>query len=1742
MLARAISFIGIAISSTAMAGPALRNEQPSPKPIAIPSYFEQNLGQSGTEVRYLSRGSGYSVFLTEWGAGFSLPGGSPDRRTALRMTFLGARKPARVEGEGKLAGASNYLLGRDATRWVHSAPHYDRVRLHGVRRGVDAIFYHSERQLEYDLVLEPGARAGGLGVRFEGQRKLSIQDGEIVLETDSGQMRQRKPTAWQEIDGVRRPVTVEYALDRRGEVRFRLGEYDQSRPLRIDPVIVYATYLPALPFTMAVNSAGEVYLTGTFDDADRTFPVTVGAYDVTANGLRDAFVLKLDASGSTVLLATYLGGSQDDNGVAIVLDAVGNIYVAGHTKSPDFPTTYDARTGTSDNTAFLTKLSASGSALLYSVLLDEAYYYKQALAVDANYSAYLAVKTTSFTTTAGAFRSTCAGGMDIGLAKLNPAGSALMYATFLGGSSDEDLGDITIDATGAVYVSGTTWSSDFPTTSGAYRTTLSGYSNAFVAKLNPSASGASSLIFSTYLGGSGYDQGYAIALDPPGNVYVGGETSSADFPTTPGAYSASVGYYNAFVTKLNPSGTGLVYSARFGGSYENQVWGIKVDALGNAIIFGTTWGSTGFPTTPGAVMQYVGSSYPMFLTVLGPDGGSLTSSAVIGPMDNGWPRALAYDGHSAYLLGRTSSPAPTTAGSYRPDWRGVDAAYLMKVDLDSPVLCTFSLSPGFWDIPATGGDGWFDVTAPAGCAPFAHSSPAQVSFANSSPFVGSGRLDFSVPPTGAGAATQLYTVTVGDATATVRQAPGECSAVATIPSPVSFSAAGGQRDVQVVTPDGCDWRTAPMVGWLTVISKYDRTITLHAEPNSFEARTGTLTISDGAVTVYQEGGSCSLTLSSTTAWFGGAGGTGGIPFSTSSSGCSWSAWTNENWLRIDSVSGTGSSALTFAVMANLGGLARTGTVYLSGRAVTVTQAAGTGATADVYWISTFAGGGFCCSPGDGGSATSGWVNYPQDVAFDQTGNLLVAEYTWGRVRKVTPNAVITTLIGGGMQDSGEGVPALLVRILYLTAVAVAPNGTVHFAEPSRIRKLDADGKIYTVAGTGSSTGPVGDNGPATSATLVSVGDIAFDSAGNLYIADSGSHRVRRVDPSGAITTVAGTGSYGFSGDGDLATAATLWWPSGVLADTSGDLYISDNGNNRIRKVGADGKINTIAGTGATGFGGDGGSAALATLSSPRGLAWDTTGNLVFADTGNNRIRRIDSLGVITTIAGNGQNSYSGDGGPALSAGLYVPLSVVGDNAGNLYYAERNSDRVRKLAPTRFCAFTVAPSTVTTLAAAGGPLSFTVTPDSASCAWNASTSAGWLTINSGSTGIGNGTVSVTVATNYGGPRRTGTLIVAGQVFTETQAAGVGALRFVPMAPCRVADTRLAAGPFGGPAITANTSRDFEIPAGSCGIPSTALAYSFNVTAVPSGPLLYVSMWPTGETQPVVSTLNALDGRWTANAAIVPAGANGSVSVFASDATNVVLDINGYFVPAATSGALSFYPLTPCRVMDTRSGAPIAAGGTRTAPVSSSSCSVPSGAVAYSLNFTAAPRGPLGWITTWPTGSQMPTASTLNAPTGAITPNAAILPAGTNGSVDVYASDATDLLVDINGYFAPPGTGGLSFYPLTPCRVADTRNAGGAFGGPALNGTRDYAVPSSACGAPSGAQAYSLNATVWPATGFLNWLTLWPTGGAMPGVSTLNSWDGRLVANAAIVPTTTGSISAYASDLTTLIFDINGYFAP
>ena len=372
------------------------------------------------------------------------------------------------------------------------------------------------------------------------------------------------------------------------------------------------------------------------------------------------------------------------------------------------------------------------------------------------------------------------------------------------------------------------------------------------------------------------------------------------------------------------------------------------------------------------------------------------------------------------------------------------------------------------------------------------------------------------------------------------------------------------------------------------------------------------------------------------------------------------------------------------------------------------------------------------------------------------------------------------------------------------------------------------------------------------------------------------------------------------------------------------------------------------------------------------------------------------------------------------------------------------------------------------------------------------------------------------------------------------AGPNALRFVPVTPCRVVDTRNPDGPFGGPTIQGGTYRIFPIPQGACNIPASAQAYSFNVTVVPQGHLGYLTLWPDGQGLPGVSTINSVDGRIKAGASISPAGTAGAVDAYASNTTDLILDINGYF-ERASSTALAFYPLTGCRVADTRwpdgplGGPYLLAGQERDFSVLVSACGIPSTAQAYSFNVTAYPHGRLGYLTVWPQGQPQPEASTLNAINGLATSNEAIVPAGISGNVAAYASADTDLTLDVNGYFAVPGEGGMSFYPLVPCRVLDTRQHHGAF-----TGTIVTDVVDSGCGTQD-ALVYVMNATVVPQTG-LNHVTIWPTSEQQPAVYTLEAWDGVITSNLAIVANIDGWLNAYASNSTQLILDSFGYFAP
>jgi hypothetical protein len=494
--------------------------------------------------------------------------------------------------------------------------------------------------------------------------------------------------------------------------------------------------------------------------------------------------------------------------------------------------------------------------------------------------------------------------------------------------------------------------------------------------------------------------------------------------------------------------------------------------------------------------------------------------------------------------------------------------------------------------------------------------------------------------------------------------------------------------------------------------------------------------------------------------------------------------------------------------------------------------------------------------------------------------------------------------------------------------------------------------------------------------------------------------------------------------------------------------------------------------------------------------------------------------------------------PAMAGfgGAYLTLT----SGGAKYFGTLFLDAVDNIPAVNGCTYEASPSSASV---EGGYTSLPVlVVTQAGCSYQVLTTDSF--VNGGPGARGPGVITVGVTANSGAARTT-TVEIAGQLFTVTQVTPSGSLasRFVPITPCRAADTRSANGPFGGPAITGGTSRSFVVPNSACGIPGNATAYSMNVAVVPRGTLGFLTLWPSGQAQPLVATLNSLDGRVKSNAGIVPAGSNGAVSVFATDTTDVVLDINGYFEPPGNSAALAFYPLTPCRIADTRNasgplgGPSLPAQSTRTFPILGSSCGLPANAQAYSLNFAAVPKGALGFLTAWPAGQPLPLAASLNDVTGTIAANAVIVPAGANGAVNVFASDATDLVIDVSGYFAPPGPGGLSLYAVTPCRVLDTRLTSGT----PFSTTLDVNVIAAPCGVPATARAFLFNATAIPSD-LLGYLTMWPQGQPQPLAATLNAYDGALTNNMAIVPTANGSVSIFPSDATQLVLDAFGFFAP
>ncbi|HJT23085.1 MAG TPA: SBBP repeat-containing protein, partial [bacterium] len=627
------------------------------------------------------------------------------------MRLEGADPKADWRGAEFTGGTANYFIGNDPTKWHTKIPLCTRVTAKNVYPGIDMAYYGNQRRLEYDFTIRPGADPTQLRLVYGNTSDAKVDpDGNLLLKIGNGKVVFKAPLIYQTTsNNLKESVQGRYVVRRNGEVGFEVAAYDSSRPLVIDPVLDYSTYLGGTgtdsASAIALDSSGNAYITGTTSSTN--FPTTAGAYKTTNAGLNDVFVTKLNNLGTGLSYSTYIGGTGSEGGMAIAVDSGGNAYVTGNTNSTNFPTTAGVlQTANAGQTeVFVAKLNPTGTGLSYSTYLGgNGADFGQAIAIDSSGDAYVGgyTNSTTFPTTAGAFQTALSGGINYDgfVAKINPTATSLLYSTYLGGTNNDYLYGIAVNSSGNAFVTGSTTSVGFPTTAGAFQTTYGGVDNAFITELNTTGTG---LVVSTFLGGTNGDGAYAIALDSTGDVFVTGVATSQDFPITPGAFQTVHSFdsinYDAFITKFNPALSSLVYSTYLGGNAADYAQAITVDSAGNAYVLGYT-NSTTFPTTPGAfqiahALDSPSNSNDVFLAKLNASGSGLLYCTYLGGNGVDIGSGLAIDaGGNAYLTGYTSSNNfPTSSGAYQTALSGgTYDAFVTKFDTTvfmTPTPCGF---------------------------------------------------------------------------------------------------------------------------------------------------------------------------------------------------------------------------------------------------------------------------------------------------------------------------------------------------------------------------------------------------------------------------------------------------------------------------------------------------------------------------------------------------------------------------------------------------------------------------------------------------------------------------------------------------------------------------------------------------------------------------------------------------------------------------------------------------------------------------------------------------------------------------------------------------------------------------------------------------------------------------------------------------------------------------------------------
>ena len=906
----------------------------SPPNVAPHFYFETNRGQADPSVAFVARGLGYAVLLQRNGSAVYRFPGVEDDAPPLSVEFLCRHTRAGLEGEQPLASVTNYYSGR-RNDWLPAIPHFERVRFRDIYPGIDLVWRSRGADLEYEFLARAGADPSRIRIRFTGANRISLDDqGNLILETPFGKIRHRPPVAWQEIAGRRQDVAIALRLER-NTAGFQLGPYSRHRPLRIDPVLAYSTYVGGAGYdagyAITTDGSGGVYMTGT--TASIGFP----AQGSGVNSNNDAFVMKFNESGD-LIYTTVLASDGNSSGQAIAADSSGNVYIAGTTEADNFPVTTGAWQtvfgGIAD--AFAAKLNPAGDLIYASYIGGPGREAGTGIAIDSSGNAYVSGSTSgSFPTTTGAAQTLYGGGFaDAFVVKLNSQGSAAVYSTLLGGTGNDEAEAITVDGAGNVCIAGYTDSTNLPVNA-AFQPSPGGDGDALVGCLN--ANGTAWTMVS-YLGGSNVDQAYALAIDASGNLYVAGATFSSDFPVTSAVFQpANAGSYDAFLAQLSPGGSTLVYATFLGGSGSDAATALAVGSTGDVWIGGYT-NSTNFPVS-GAWQPAAGGSFDGFLSHLSPNAAALLTSSYLGGSGDDRVLAIALDPTTGlvFATGSTlSANFPVTPGAMQGAAPAGVNAFLATINPSAYSI--YGLVATQAGAPLSG----VEVTLSGACAGSTSTDSNGNFFFNNL----SGGDTYTFTPTLNGypfsPPSQTFSTLAANQTANFTAMTGY-----SISGNIALTGAVPFGGVNVALSGAVNSSTATDVngnysfnGLIT--GTYTVTPSLAASTFSPASVTFSNLTTNQTVDFTTQ---CSYSVSPSALYLDSTSQAGPTLNVTAGSGCPWTTSASGGFITITSgASGTGNGAATFTVTANSSGAVRAGTLTVAGQTATLTQRA----TAEIF--------------------------------------------------------------------------------------------------------------------------------------------------------------------------------------------------------------------------------------------------------------------------------------------------------------------------------------------------------------------------------------------------------------------------------------------------------------------------------------------------------------------------------------------------------------------------------------------------------------------------------------------------------------------------------------------------------------------------------------------------------------------------------------------------------------------------